>query len=305
MQGTQTIGITGGTGFVGQHLTRLLTAKGYNVVIFTRSAARKTDSQVTYAHWDVDNHTCDINALKELDAVVHLAGAAIADKRLTEKRKKEVIDSRVNSTAFLLQQLKEFAPGCKTFVAASATGFYGPDRDGLVPFVETAAPYTDFLGETCRQWEDATRKAADIYRTVILRIGIVLGKEGGAYPQLAGPLKFGLMPILGSGKQMVSWIGIEDLARLFVHAIERKDMAGIYNGVAPAPVTHLQLMRTLVKVKGGFRIPAHAPAFVLRLLLGEMAEEVLKSCTVSAKKTLDSGFVFENPDIVSALKRLN
>ncbi len=300
-----TIGITGGTGFVGQHLTALLVAKGYNVVIFTRSAARKTDKQVTYAHWDVDRKTCDINLLKELDAVVNLAGAAIADKRLTDARKKEIIDSRVNSTAFLLEKLKEYSPNCKTFVAASATGFYGPDRDGLVPFTETAEPYNDFLGETCRLWEDATQKAKERFRTVIIRIGIVLGKDGGAYPKLSGPMAFGIMPVLGSGRQVVSWIAIDDLARLFLHAIEHKGMAGIYNAVAPAPVTHLRLMRTIVKVKGGFRIPAPAPAFMLRMLLGEMANEVLKSCTVSAQKTIESGFAFDYPEIAGAIKTLN
>jgi len=301
----QTIGITGGTGFIGRHLTKLLVSKGYDVVIFTRSAGKKMEKGVTYFHWDPDTGTCDINALKELDAVVNLAGAGIADKRLTEKRKKEVMDSRVNSTEFLLSNLKEHSPGCKTFVSASAIGYYGPDKGGEKPFTETAPPHDDFLGTTCRLWEAASQKATAFLRMAIIRTGIVLGKDGGAYPQFAGPLSFGVMPVLGSGKQVVSWIAIDDLVRLYVHALEHEEIFGIYNGVAPEPVTYRQLMRTIRKVKGGLGIPVPVPAFALKLILGEMSTEVLKSCTVSAGKTLGSGFTFNYPDIISAIKNLN
>jgi uncharacterized protein (TIGR01777 family) len=199
--------------------------------------------------------------------------------------------------------LKEFAPRCKTFVAASAIGFYGPDRDGI-PFTETAGAYNDFMGYTCRVWEEASQKASDFLRTVIIRIGIVLGRDGGAYPQLAGPLSFGIMPILGNGRQMVSWIAIDDLVRLFTFALEHEGLSGIYNGVAPSPVSHRQLMQTIRKVRGGLAIPVPVPAFLLRLLLGEMGGEVLKSCTVSPQKTLSTGFTFDYPDINSALKGL-
>ena len=300
-----TIGITGGTGFIGQHLTALLVSKGYDVVIFTRSAARKTDKHVTYAHWDVEKRTCDINPLKELDAVVNLAGEGLADKRLTDKRKQLIIDSRVKSTEFLLGKLREYSPHCKTLVSASAIGYYGPDREGAVPFTETAAPYTDFLGDTCRLWESASQKGNEFLRTVIIRMGIVLGKDGGAYPRFARPVSLGIMPILGPGTQMVSWIAIDDLARLFLYALEHDEISGTYNAVAPDPVSQWLLIRTIAKVKGGIRIPTHIPAFVLEILLGEMSSEVLKSCTVSAQKTLGSGFTFHYADITSAIQVLN
>lgn len=300
-----TVGITGGTGFVGGHLTRLLVSKGYKVVIFTRDAKNKRgDANVSYARWDADQQACDADALQKLDAMVHLAGAGVADKRLTESRKKEIVDSRVKATNFLLEQMKTHAKKCTAFIAASATGFYGADAPGGAPFTEDAKPCGDFLGETCRQWEAATGKAAASMRTCILRIGIVLGNEGGAFPQFVQPMAFGALPILGSGKQIVSWIAVTDLAGLIVYALENNQMSGIYNAVAPAPVSHKALMQTISRIKGGFRIQAHVPAFILKIALGELSEEVLKSCNVSASKTLSAGYRYQYPDLESTVKAL-
>ncbi len=300
-----TIGITGGTGFVGGHLTRLLVSKGYKVIIFTRDAKnRQTNDNVSFARWDANLGVCDAEALGRLDAIIHLAGAGVADKRLTESRKKEIVDSRVKATDFLLAQLKAYGKKCKTFIAASATGFYGPDTTDGQPFTEEAKPCNDFLGDTCRQWEAATGKAAATMRTCILRIGIVLGNEGGAFPQFVGPMAFGALPILGSGKQIVSWIAVADLAGLFAYALENAQMSGIYNAVAPAPVSHKTLMQTISRIKGGFRIQAHVPAFILKIVLGELSEEVLKSCNVSAKKTLSAGYQYQYPDLESAATHL-
>lgn len=300
----KTVGITGGTGFIGRYLTEVLIDKGYKVLIFSRSARNHASESVSYAHWDAEKGEIDKAALARLDGLVHLAGESIAEKRLTEKRKQEIINSRVHSTDFLVAQLKAHAPACKTLVAASAMGFYGPDRPGTSPFTESAPPYDDFLGNTCRQWESATLQAKDFLRTVIIRIGIVLGKDGGAFPELSGSLSFGVMPILGGGKQVVSWIEVTDLARLFLFALENGAMSGVYNGVSPNPVSHRQLMHAIAKEKGGLAIPMPVPAFVLKIALGEMSTEVLKSCTVSAAKTIAAGFNFDYPDINGALKKL-
>ncbi len=301
----KTIGITGGTGFVGHHLSKLLISKGYHVVIFTRgSRLQQPGEQISYAHWDAKKGVCDIKALNSLDGILHLAGAGVADKRLTEARKKEIVDSRVDGTNFLVEQLRNHSPNCKTIIAASATGYYGPDTPGKIPFTETAPCYTDFLGSTCQAWENATNKASDFLRTVIIRTGIVLGKEHGAFPKFAMPLSFGVMPILGSGKQIVPWIEIEDLARLFIHLLEHEQLKGVYNGVSPNPVSYRELVQTIAKVKGGIKLPVPVPAFALKIALGELSEEVLKSCTVSAKKTMDSGFVFAQPEITGAVKAI-
>lgn len=186
---------------------------------------------------------------------------------------------------------------------AVAIGFYGPDRGGKA-FTEDSPPYNDFLGKTCVKWEQAIHEADDILRTVVLRFGIVLGKDGGAYPQLAKPLSFGMMPILGDGKQVVSWIHVHDLARLIHLAIDSNSMTGTYNAVSPNPVAHKELMQTIARQKGGLKVPAPVPAFMLKVLLGEMSIEVLKSCTVSGAKLQDTGFSLMYPDIDKAVEAI-
>ncbi len=301
----KTIGIVGGTGFVGKYVTTLLVEKGFNVTIFTRDTNKKQGSaQVTYAKWDAEKGICDMDAIKKLDGVVHLAGAGIADKRWTEERKREILDSRVNSTDLLVQSINTHGQQCKVFVAASAIGIYGADDSRHTPFIEDSRPSDDFLGTTCRIWEDASQKAASIMRTVIIRIGIVLGKEGGAFPQFAQPMTFGVVPILGGGDQVVSWIEVEDLARLIIFGLEHDHMSGVYNGVAPKPETHKDLMKTIAKIKGGIKIPVPVPSFVIKAMLGEFSIEILKSTTVSAQKTLISGFKFNYPELDGAVRRI-
>ncbi len=297
----KTIGITGGTGFVGQHLKALLLKNGYKVIIFTTGSTKKAEEfHVTYANWNPEKGTIDQEAMRQISAMVHLAGAGIADKRWTSARKKEIVDSRVKGTEFLVAQLKQYAVFCETFVCASATGFYGEDKGGQ-PFTEDAQPATDFLGETCRQWEEAAHKAEGSFKTAILRFGIVLGKESGAFAEFVKPMKFNIVPILGSGRQMVSWIEVNDLARLILFAIENKQFEGIYNAVTPGAVSHKAMMKTIALHKMSLAITVPVPAILLKLMLGEMSTEILKSCHVSAKKTLASGFTFYTPDLVNAV----
>ncbi len=301
----KTIGITGGTGFIGRHLTALLIRSGYEVVVFTTRVARKRKKKhITYSHWNPERGTCDNIALKNIDAMVHLAGEGIADKRWTEQRKKEIVDSRVRSTEFLVSTLNEHATNCKTLITASATGFYGPDSHYSSLFTEAAPAYNDFLGETCRKWEAASENISGNIRRVVLRFGIVIGKGGGALPQLTNPMSFGVLPILGSGGQVVSWISAHDLVRLIMFALLHEEVSGIYNAVAPGHVSHRQMMHTIAEVKGGIKIPFHVPSALLKILLGEMSTEVLKSCTVSADKIINAGFTFDHPDIESAIRSI-
>jgi uncharacterized protein (TIGR01777 family) len=298
-----TVGITGGTGFIGKHLVNLLQSKGHQPVIFSRNPGdQKGSPGVNYAKWNPEKNEIDIAAMQNLDAIIHLAGAGIADKRWTKARKKEIVASRVDGTRFVIEQLRQYAPKCKTFIAASAIGFYGPDRAGVGPFTEDTAAYTDYLAKTCLLWENESNKAAAAMRTVIIRIGIVLGKEGGAFPQFAQPMSFGIMPILGSGRQMVSWINVDDLAGIMVYALEQVQMNGTYNGAAPNPVNHKQLMHAIAKAKGGLKIPVPVPAFALKIMLGEMSGEVLKSCTVSDGKTIAAGYAFKYTNINACVK---
>lgn len=298
-----TIGITGGTGFVGRHLATLLGAKGHRVVIFTRNPEKHHRAEfIEYSYWNPELNKCDHSAIRKLNAVVHLSGTNL-NRRWTNRVKRNIVKSRVNGTSFLVTQLKNEAPDCKTFIAASAVGYYGADT-GQKPFEETDLPAGDFLADVCVQWEQESLKASDTMRTVIYRFGIVLGKDDGAFPQLARPLTFGIMPVFGTGKQVISWIHIDDLARLLLYGITNNEMNGIYNAVSPRPVSQKELMQTIASAKGGMKLPVTIPASVLNMLLGEMSHEITKSCTVSAEKVRQAGFSFQYPDIRDAVNTI-
>jgi uncharacterized protein len=299
------IGITGGTGFVGSHLAGLLADKGYAVIVFTRDISQRSrQKNISYSYWDPGKKKCDIAGLRELNAMVHLAGAGIADKRWTEKRKKEIVQSRVAGTELLVAQLGDYAPFCKTLIAASAIGYYGPDKADKMPFSEASPPHNDFLGNTCMQWEAASHKAEAFARTVIVRFGIVLGRDGGAFPKFARPLSFGIKPVLGSGNQVISWIHVDDLAQFLLFALEHAALSGIYNAVTPHPVSYSSLMDTIAEAKGGLKLTLPVPALLLQLVLGELSSEILKSCTVSAKAITNSGFNFRYPHLADAVRTM-
>lgn len=299
-----TIGITGGTGFVGSHIAPLLLSKGYKVVIFTRHPeGKKSRGNIEYSYWDPSQNKCDLHSLKTLDAIVHLSGTNVS-QRWTPTIKREIVSSRVHDTRFLVQQLKREAPRCKTFIAASAIGYYGADQPGDQPFMETDVAANDFLGSTCEAWEHESLAAADKIRTVILRFGLVMGKESGVFPSFSKPTSFGIVPILGSGNQIMSWIHVDDLARMLMQGISDGEMAGIYNAVTTNPVSQKEVMKTIAAVKGGVKIPVPVPEFALKLALGEMSVEVLKSATVSGAKILDTGFQFQYPEIEQAIRAI-
>lgn len=295
-----TIGITGGSGFVGRALAAQLRQNGEQVVIFSRNPKGRPG----FAHWDADKGEIDIDALQKLHAVIHLAGAGVADKRWTAVRKKEIYDSRVSGTRFLVDALRQNAPACKAFISASAIGYYGENQPGDPLFGENAPPASDFLGETCRDWEAAAREAGDFCRTVILRTGIVLGKGGGALPKLTQSFPFRVAPILGSGRQLVSWIHLSDLVGIYLFALKNTDISGNYNAVAPQPVSHRALMAALAKAKGGLFLKIPVPAFFLKAALGEMSVEVLKSCGVDSGKIAGAGYSFQFPEIGEAARDL-
>ncbi len=298
----RTIGITGGTGLVGSHLARLLTSQGHKVVVFTRGAgARPGIAGITYAHWDAAKGECDQQALAGVDAMVHLAGANV-NARWTKAYKQKIYDSRVLGTRFLVERLRQHAPGCRALIAASATGYYGPDAGR--PFTENDPPFHDFLGDTCAAWEAEQQKADDLTRRVTLRFGIVLSRDGGAVAELVRPLRFGVMPILAGGSQVVSWIHIDDLAQMIANALDNEQMTGAYNAVAPRPVKHREMMHAMGAARGGIHIPVPVPAFAVKMLLGEMGTEVLKSCTASADKIQQAGFSFKYPEIAQAMGEL-
>jgi uncharacterized protein (TIGR01777 family) len=304
--------ITGGTGLVGTAVKTLLEAKGYEVVLLSRSKS----SLKGQAHWDIDAGTIDSTAITAADYIIHLAGAGVADKRWSESRKQEILDSRTKSSALLVKALQETPNKVKAVISASAIGWYGPDQmnthnnEGTAKgFVETDPSYPDFLGTTCAAWEASIEPVTSPglqKRLVCLRTGIVLSKQGGALKEFLKPLAVRMAAVLGNGKQMISWIDVRDLAKMFVYAIEHENLSGSYNAVAPSPVSNKTLTQTLANVLyGKFYITTYVPSFVLKIMLGEMSIEVLKSTTVSAQKIQDAGFVFDYPEITKSLSTLD
>ena len=299
-----TIGITGGTGFVGTALSQSLLQAGHNIIIFTRKPGRGTDTRISQAHWDPSKGMIDPQALESLDACIHLAGAGVADKRWTASRKKEILESRTVGTSFLVDALRRSAPNCKALVSASAIGYYGPDAPGKSPFTEQSGPGNDFLADTCTKWEAAAAPAASFLRLSIIRIGIVLGRGGGALPEFQKSLPFRVKAILGSGKQMVSWIHLADLVGIITKAATDESWSGVYNAVGPAPVSNRQLMDALARARGGFYLPVSIPAPALKLAFGEMSIEILKSCTVRPDRSTTEGYTFQYPTIDAAAGNL-
>src|SRR4051812_5208736 len=305
----KTVIITGGTGLIGKQLSALLIKKGYSVIIFSHSQQNsKGQNNPLIARWNIETGKIDKDAIAKADYIIHLAGAGVADKRWTKERKKEIVESRTKSGALLVKALQETQNNVTAVVSSSAIGWYGADTNASRKngFTENELPSTDFLGEACRLWEESIEpvRALD-KRLVKLRTGIVLSNEGGALAEFKKPLKAGIAAILGTGNQVVSWVHIDDVCRMYLAAIQNEEMSGAYNAVAPAPVTNKELILSLAKkMRGNTYLPVHVPAFALKLALGEMSIEVLKSATINANKILHSGFAFSYSTIDAALTQL-
>ena len=302
----ETVLITGGTGLVGKALTNALLTNGYRVIILSRHLNdRPVIANLSYALWNVKEQEIDITALQEADHIIHLAGAGVVEKKWTGAYKKEIVQSRTESSRLIINSLAKNTNKVKTVVSASAIGWYGADTEPLKPFTENDPADTSFLGQTCKLWEQSIEPVTTLgKRLVKFRIGIVLSNDGGALVEFKKPLQFGVAAVLGNGKQVVSWIHIDDLCRLFIAGIENEDLSGSYNAVSPNPVSNKTLTITIAKAEKKFFIPMHVPAFVLQIMMGQRSIEVLKSATVSCKKLLSTGFTFKFNTIEAALKNL-
>ncbi len=298
----QTILITGASGLIGTQLTTLLQSKGYRVIHLSRTISKKIDVETFL--WDVNKKTIDDNAIKEADFIIHLAGAGIADKRWTNQRKKEIIDSRVESTHLLFNSINRINKKINGFISASAVGFYGAITTDVI-YSEENKPASDFLGTTCRLWEEASLPIAELgIRTVILRQGIVLAKKGGALSKMTTPFKFYSGTVLGIGNQYIPWIHIDDLCLLFLKAIENEKMQGVYNAVAPQHITNRTLTESIADILHKPVLLKQTPKFIFKILFGEMSVMVLEGSRVSSKKVRNAKFEFKFPTIQNALTNL-
>jgi uncharacterized protein (TIGR01777 family) len=305
-----TILITGGTGMVGTKLSEILIENGFDIIILSRNPlpAAQLPKGIRHAKWDLSKKYIDPEAFAAADHIVHLAGAGVADKRWNKKRKEEIVNSRAESGALLVHALQNIPNKIQSVHSASGIGWYGADtqRSLHTGFTEDAPADTEFLGATCKIWEEKIEGVKALgKRLTIFRLGIVLSNTGGALVEFKKPIGLGFAAILGNGKQNISWIHIDDLCHLFLKAITDASMQGVYNAVAPETVTNKHLTISLAKAMcGNFYIPIHVPAFLLELVLGEMSIEVLKSAKVNSFKTQGTGFQYQYPFLADAIKAL-
>lgn len=294
--------ITGGTGFIGSHLTPVLQEMGYEVAHLSRRTPVGDEPATTY-HWDVDREEIDERALKGVHAVIHLAGAGVMDQRWTHEYKRQIEGSRVRGSQLLVETMRRTEQFPKVFVAASAIGYYG-SRTVEHVFTEDDPPGEDFLAEVTRKWEEAVDKASDITRVVKLRTGLVLDKDEGPLPQMARPIKFGVGAPLGSGKQYMPWIHILDIVRTYLFALRTEGMEGAYNVVAPEHVTNEEVTHSLAQVlKRPVFLPG-VPGGIMKLALGERGSIALEGSPVSSEKLREAGFDFRYSTLIRALEGL-
>lgn len=299
----ETVLITGGTGTIGRRLTQLLQQQGYTVTYLSRTPSGQTDVQ-RYA-WDIGKGQIDSQAIQTADHIVHLAGAGVADGRWTDARKKEILESRTQSTALLASALASTPHRVKSFISSSAIGYYGGDT-GDRPLRENSPAGSDFLAQVTRAWERSVEEISALgIRTVKIRTGVVLTMTGGALPKLVQPVRLGAGAPIGSGQQYISWIHLDDICALFIEAMKNEQWTGVYNGVAPQPVTNADLTRQIAKVLDKPQILPNIPAFVIKLMFGELAVTVLGGNYVLNRRLAEeTSFRYQFPDLRKALENL-
>lgn len=293
--------ITGGSGMVGKRLTEMLVQERNAVSILSRKNI--PDDFCKYYTWNIDKKEIDSSWLNQTDTIIHLAGAGVADKKWTPAYKNEIYSSRINSTRLLFETLKNKPHTIKTIVASSAIGIYGNDISETVN--EDSSSANTFLAKVCNDWENEVLKFETIgIRVVILRTGIVLSDKGGFIAEISTPIKFFVGGALGSGKQIMSWIHIDDLCRMYIKAAEDDQLVGVYNAVAPYPESNSAITKKIAAQLHKPLLLPNVPIKIMNFLFGEMASMILANQNVSCKKIQQAGFHFKFNDIDSALNDL-
>jgi len=289
--------ITGATGMIGKALIQSLLEKNYT--ISTLSTHPRAIPHVQVFKWDVNKKMIDRECFNGVTTIIHLAGENIAKEKWTDKRKQEIIDSRIGSIQLLLETLQQTAHQVSTFISASAVGFYGDREDEILN--EESAPGTGFLADCCVQWENAAESAAKLgMRVVKFRTGFIIAKDEGGLPAMTQPIKLFAGAPLGSGKQWVPWIHMRDMVDMYIYALENP-ISGTFNACAPNPVTNKTLTKALGKFLHRPIWPIKVPAKAIELIMGEMSVIALMSTNTSVQKILDAGYRFQYTQLSDAL----
>jgi uncharacterized protein (TIGR01777 family) len=293
--------ITGASGFIGSKLVKMLLSQGHSVNYLGRRRSTSLDSRAAFHCWDAGKKP-PLNSVPTVDAILHLAGEPVA-QRWTREVKERIYNSRVEGTRKLVSAIGELQHKPAVLITASAVGYYGDRGDEVL--TEDSAPGKDFLAQLCVDWEKEAIRAHEFgVRGVRIRIGIVLGRDGGALKQMLMPFRIGIGGRLGNGRQWMPWIHVDDLLRLFVFAAENTAIEGALNGSSPEPVTNAEFTRHLARA---LHRPAifPVPKFALKIAFGELANFMLASARVVPEASTRSGFKFAYPELGAAFETLN
>ena len=293
--------IGGGKGLVGSRLTDILMDHGYEVWHLSRTS--DPDNWIRTIKWDIENKILDPKEIEGVDIIINLAGAHVADKKWTAERKQQIRDSRVNSTMLLRDVIRQLDKKPEKYISASAIGYYGAvtvDKS----FTEEDEAGTDFLAKACIDWENSVREIELLeIPTAIARIGLVLADEGGMLAEVEQAVRWGVGAPFGKGNQIMPWIHIDDLCGIFFHLINQK-LTGVYNSVSPNPASNKDFTYLLAKVLGKSILMPGIPPFILKIILGERSDLVLKGSRISAEKIQSAGFKFQHQDLEGAFRDL-
>lgn len=295
--------ITGGTGFIGRKLISFLVENGYEIAVLTRNP-EPNKQQVTYYYWNIPAKEIDPKAFEDVEIIINLVGENIVSKRWTKRQKEIILSSRVDATRLLYDSIAGNHHRIHTIISSSAVGYYGTfTSDTLLD--ETMPDGNDFLAGVCRRWEEEALRFTGLgIRTVIFRKGMVLGRDGGAYRKMASLAGYGLNASLGKGNQYMPWIHLTDLCRLYKFAIENEDVSGVYNAVSGEHIDMNKFSAELSRSLHKKILTPNVPAFVVKLLYGEMSSTLLKGSRVSNRKIIEKGFQFRYNNIREALKNI-
>jgi uncharacterized protein (TIGR01777 family) len=294
--------ISGATGFIGLQLIKELKKEGHEIFGLTRNIenAQKKDAQVIWIEWTNFHEGVDLKPYGKMDAVINLVGENLANKRWNNEQKKVIYNSRIDATETLFKMLKKSQENVDVFISTSAIGIYGNRMSEEIH--EASLVVDDYIGKLCQDWEAVVDKYKDmVNRSVIIRVGLVLGKGGGMMEKMLPVFQWGLGGKLASGSQYMSWIHLADICRIFQKALTDKEMSGVYNGTAPFPVTNKDFTHYLGKIlnKPTFFT---VPRFALKIVMGEMAEHVLSGSRIVPRKLKEANFHFLYPTLEVALK---
>jgi len=298
----KTILISGGTGLLGNRLSKKLIERGHRVILLSRSSVQSGDIPVSF--WNPSNNVIDQNAVAAADGIIHLAGTNIGSRRWTASRRKSIIESRVNTCRLLFEAVCKCSNKPELFISASGISYYGMVTSERI-FTETDPAGDDFLAQTCFEWEREARTFTTLgIRTVIFRNGLVLTRQGGIISRLYAFFRAGIGAVLGSGRQYVPWIHIDDLCKMYIMAVENGEMSGVYNAVAPEFLTFSDFAHQYASSLNRKIILPSIPPLALKLAFGEMSGIILEGSRISCSKIQETGFIFKYNSLLPALEDL-